>query len=154
MVIIQYLNGNPPIKQPRPRGLLIQGWHYIYKCGIWVCKKYGTPKFNCLSWLFICRLNKSAILGSIPYTHSQTHRPIYVNDWCLSSNLLMNLLNTYSLVNVVSHIQRYRLCMSCMRKSANIIYGHPEYQTIEDKLGLPTSLATHCHRRQATNVSY
>ena len=27
IVIIQYLNGTPPIKQPR--GLLIQGWHYI-----------------------------------------------------------------------------------------------------------------------------
>ena len=28
---------------------------YIYKCDIWVCKKYGTPKFNCLSWFIICR---------------------------------------------------------------------------------------------------
>ena len=27
IVIIWYLNGIPPIKQPR--GLLIQGWHYV-----------------------------------------------------------------------------------------------------------------------------
>ena len=35
IVIIWYLNGTLPIKQPR--GLLIQGWHYIYIYYVCVC---------------------------------------------------------------------------------------------------------------------
>ena len=39
IVIIQYLNGIPPIKQPM--GLLIQDWHYIYIYSIYI---YMTDK--------------------------------------------------------------------------------------------------------------
>ena len=43
IVIIWYLNGTPPIKQPR--GLLIQGWHYICFLGIfWSSSWYHSEK--------------------------------------------------------------------------------------------------------------